>query len=248
MDSTFFWLLMTAAFAALSIGTVFSRRRRIPFTLRRIDAYRAMPLNVDGAVESNQRVHLSVGGAAVGQSSTLTAVAALSTMYILAERQAFASNVPIITLTDPITLAIAQDTLRRAYLSRRNLNAYKAGNVIWYPQSERSLAFGAGAGTLIRTRDVSGNILLGDFGAELAFIGEASIRRDLFFVGQSTRLEGQAIAFAQSDTPLIGEELFLGNAYLTPENPSNMGAAFAMDMLRWAIIITIILVALVNAN
>jgi hypothetical protein len=248
LDSTFFWLLLTAAFSALSIGTVVSRRRRIPFSLRRIEAYRTMPLNVDGAVESNQRIHFSVGGAAVGQSSTLTALAGLSTMYILAERQAFASNVPIITLTDPITLAIAQDMLRRAYLSRNNLKTYQANTVIWYPQSERSLAFGAGAATLIRTRDVSGNILLGEFGPELAFIGEASIRRDTFFVGHSTRLEGQAIAYAQSDNPLIGEELFVGNAYLTPENPSNMGSVMAMDVLRWVIIAAIILVALVNAN
>lgn len=248
MDSTFFWLLLTAAFAALSIGTVVSRRRRNPFTLRRINAYRTMPHNVDGAVESNQLVHFSVGGAAIGQTSTLSALAALSTMYILAERQAFATNTPIITLTDPITLAVAQDTLRRAYLSRNNLKAYKADAVMWYPQSERSLAFGAGASTLIRTRDVSSNILLGDFGTELAYIGEASLRQDTFFVGHSTRLEGQAIAYAQSDNPLIGEELFMGNAYLTPDNPSNMGAALAMDALRWVIIIAIILVALVNAN
>ena len=89
--------------------------------------------------------------------------------------------------------------------------------------------------------------MLGRFGAELAYIGETSARYDQSFVGHSTSLEGQAVAFAQSEAPVIGEELFVGGAYSSPESSFEIGGVIAIDVLRWVAIAAIIVIAISNA-
>lgn len=243
---TYFWLILTTAFVASVLGSLFTRRRRKPLSLRPIRGYQIMPLAIDAAIESNARAHISIGSAGLGQASTLTALAALTLVYELTERQAFTQNLPIVTVADPLGLAVAQDTLRRAYLTRNNLKTYQSYAAMWFPEGERSVAFGAGIAALTGIENISSHLLLGRFGAEIAFVGEASMRRDTVYIGHSTQLEGQAIAFVQSDAALIGEELFVGDAYLNPMSSSAMGRVLAMDTLRWVIIAAIIIAALVN--
>jgi hypothetical protein len=244
-DTGYFWLIFLTALVLSILGGHAAGRRRKPLTLRPIRGYQAMPLAIAESIESNRRVHLSPGSAGIGQPSTLVALAALTLVYELAEYQAFTPTVPLVSASDPITLAAAQDSLRRAYLTRGNLQAYYYSKpVVWYPQGERSLAFGAGVASLTRTENLSSNILLGTFGPELAFIGEASMRQNAFFIGHSTQPEGQAIAYAQADAPLIGEELFVGDAYLEPTNAFAAGRLIALDALRWVMIVVIILVAI----
>lgn len=243
-DNVYFWLIFVTALVASVLGGMTARRRRKPLTLRTVAGYQAMPLVIDEAIESNRRVHLSPGSAAIGQPSTLVALAALTLIYEITKRQAFTRSTPFVTVSDPITLAAAQDAVRRGYHAGGNLDTYYYSNsVMWLPQGERSLAFGAGAATLTRTYNIPANIAIGSFGTELAFIGEASTRYDTFFIGHSTQLEGQAIAFAQSDAPLIGEEIFVGDAYFDSSNALAVGRLIALDVLRWAIIIAIIMVA-----
>lgn len=246
-ENTYFWLIITLAFAITVLsGTITSRRRRLP-TLRPIAGYEAMPRAVDESIESDRRLHLSLGSAAVGQTSTLTAIAANSVIYALAERQAFMDKTPLVTMSDPVTLAITRDTLRKAYIARENIEAFRTRSAVWLPQGQYSVAFGAGAAVLSKNMDTSANILIGQFGPELAFLGEASTRARQNFIAASTTLEGQAIAFAQSDAPLIGEEIFVGGAYLEPESATFAGGVIALDVLRWAVIIGIIIAAVVNA-
>lgn len=246
-DIAYFWLILLTAFVASLLGGLIARNRRRPLALRHIPAYKAMPLTVDEAIESNRQVHFSPGSAAIGQTSTLVAQAAMTIIYALAERQAFTNTTPLITVSDPVSLAAAQDAVRRAYLTHGNMANYgRTVPAIWFPQGERSLAFGAGIAMLSRTYAISSNIMVGGFGPELAYVGEASTRQRIFMIGHSSQLDGQAIAFAQSDLALLGEELFVGDAYLEPNNSSAIGRVIALDVLRWVVIAAIILVALVS--
>ena len=246
-NSVYFWLLVTITFSVSAISWVFARRRGSPITLRAIAGYQAMPLVVDEAIESAQRVHLSLGSVGIGQTSTIDAIAALSLVHELATRQAFTQTTPLVTVSDALTLPLAQDNLRRVYRAYNNLDTYYYSNAaVWYPQGERSLAFGAGVATLNSTENVSGSITIGRFGAEIAFLGEANLRRDTTFIGHSTDLTGQAIAYAQSDTPLIGEELFASDAYVDPSSPSAISKVITLDTLRWVAIAAIIVLALLN--
>jgi hypothetical protein len=245
-ETTFFWLILTAAFVVTVLGGVILNRRGKQLVLRSIPGYRAMPSAVEQSIESDRPLHLSLGASAVGQSGTLAAIAGTNVIFALVERQAFTRRIPLISLTDPVSLAVTQDTLRKAYLARQNLAAYRSNAVAWFPQGARSLAFAAGASSLAHSMNVSSAILVGEFGQELAFIGEAGVRHRQYLIGASTDLEGQAVAYAQSDVLLIGEELFVGGAYLEPRNATYQGGVIALDVLRWLVVIAIIIAALVR--
>jgi hypothetical protein len=109
----------------------------------------------------------------------------------------------------------------------------------WYPQGPSSFAFAAGAGAEILDADASLNVLIGRYGAEMMLLAENAVRYDRTVVGQSDQVIGQAVAYAVSDTPLIGEELYVGGAYLA-RTPLHVGGVFAQDLLRFLVITVII--------
>lgn len=236
-DATLTWALLLIAFVSLLAGSTLVRRRRTPLDLRPIGGYQVLPLAIDEAVESDRPLHFSLGASAIGGDSTPTLLAATEIIYHLVTRLSFGRRLPLVTLSDPMTLAVASDTLRKAYALRNNLEAYRSRAVAWYPQGERSLAFAAGIASHAADINVSSHILLGNFGAEMAYVGESNIRRDVHLIANSTTLEGQAVAYAMGEQMIIGEELFVGSAYLDRDNPLHMGSLIAQDTLRWLVII-----------
>jgi hypothetical protein len=240
-ESLIVYLLLFIGVAATLIGSVLARR----IALRPIDGYSAMPLSVGEAVESDRAVHVSLGSSAIREESTLTALASAEVLYHIAERSAVGDRPTFVTLSDPVTLGIAQDTLRRAYKARARLDRYRPSLARWYPQGPRSFAFAAGAGLSAVDEKASVHIVIGRFGAEMALLTENVIRTDGTLITHSDRIEGQAVAYALSDTPLIGEELFAGGAYLG-RTPLLIGGVAALDVLRYLTLAALIAAAIVS--
>ncbi len=235
------WVLLAVTVAATFAGALIARRRTL--ALRPIAAYALLPDLMADAVESDHTVHFSTGSAALGQMSTVSALASAELIYRLSSRLAVGERMPLITLSAPLTLPLAQDTLRRAYEYRQRLDAHRVRSAAWFPQGRRSLAFAAGATSLAADADVSTSVLLGQFGAELALFGASAVRHDQRLIAHSDLVEGQAVAFAQADRVLIGEELYAGAAYLDGR-PFDVGGVVALDVLRWLVIIAIVVAAL----
>jgi hypothetical protein len=222
------------------IVTQFIRRRRSLYTLRPIQAYSDLPLMVGEAIESNRPVHVSLGGAGLGGDDTLLALASAELFYQTAERAAVGGVNPILTISDSSAIPLGQDTLRRAFTARGLLNRYQRGSVRWYPAGPRSLAFAAALTATLADDDVGANVLVGRFGPELALVTEAAARRQQPVIAASSQLEGQAIAYVMSDTPLIGEEIFQGGAYLG-ESAAQTAGVVTQDVLRWLLILAILI-------
>src|SRR5690606_52204 len=138
-DSELIISLLTIAFSATLIGALIARR--VPVRLRPIRAYDAMPQIAANAVESGQRVHFSLGSSAVGEQSTVSALASSEIVYQIADHLVVSPYPPLITLSHPATLPLAQDTLRRAYETRLRTEAFHTTQAAWYPLGLRSLAF-----------------------------------------------------------------------------------------------------------
>lgn len=234
--------LLTAVFATL-IGLIIARRRVFLFALRPIPAYAMLPESAADAVESANQIHFSMGSSAIGETSTVSALASAEIIYRLSERLAVGYRPALVTLSSAITLPLAQDTLRRAYEYRQRMDRYRSSAAVWFPQGPRSLAFAAGAASLAADADVYSSVLVGHFGIEMALLGESALRHDQVLIAHSDLPEGQAVAFAQADEALIGEELYAGTAYLSGR-PLDMAGAIAMDLLRWIVIAAIIIAAL----
>ncbi len=246
--SVFTLLVLLVTFVLITIVSQFLRRQqRIRLALRRISAYQGMPVAISEAVESERPIHVSFGGRGLGTESTISALSVADMLYPLVERAAIASQTPIVSLSDPTALGLAQGTLLRAYRRRENLKYYSSAAARWYPQGPRSLAFAAGVGSALADEDSNLSVVGGRFGPEIAFIAESAMRYDQMFFGQSDQLDGQAVAWVMSERPLIGEELYVAGAYL-PRKPSalHLSQLIAMEGLRLAAIMAILLVAVIK--
>jgi hypothetical protein len=233
-------LILLLAMVVTIIATQFIRRRPSLVTLRPIPAYADLPLRVGEAIEANRPVHISLGSASLGGSNTVLALAGAELFYQTAQRAAIGAVSPILTISDTTAIPLGQDMLRRAYRSRNLLERYPRGSVRWYPAGARSLAFAAALTATLADDRVASNILVGSFGPELALVTEAAVRRNQGVIAASDQLEGQAVAYAMSDTPLIGEEIFTAGAYLG-ESASQTGAVVTMDILRLLLILAMLI-------
>lgn len=247
-EVAFFWMIVLLAFVTSAVGSAFLHRRRRPLVIRQVRGYQTMPLLIDEAIEGARRTSVSIGGVEIGQNTTVTSLAALSLLYELSRRQSFTASTPLVTTSDGIVLLAAGDMVRRAYAFEDNADVFRANSVVWLPAGSRSVAFGAGVAVLNSIENVSSNVMLGAYGAEVALVGDASARRDTFFIGQSTQMLGQAVAYVFSDAPLIGEELFVSDAYMRPTDTRAQVQLLIIDVLRWALVAAIVLIAILNVE
>ncbi|MBN1680076.1 MAG: hypothetical protein JW966_07275 [Anaerolineae bacterium] len=234
-------VLILVALAATLAGRLLAKRWRLHW--RSIPAYVVLPESAADAVESDNRIHFSMGSSAIGQASTVSALVTAELVYRLSQRLVVSRQTPLITVSDPVTLTLAQDTLRRAYEYRCRIERYHSRAAAWYPQGARSLVFAAGVSSLAADADVSRSVLLGRFGYELALLGESALRHGQVLIAHSDRIEGQAVAFAQAQQVLIGEELYVGPAYMNGRL-IEQGSVIALDLLRWLVIVGVLITAL----
>lgn len=224
---------------ALVVIAVLSRRRQRPFALRPIAAYERVPALVGDSIESGRPLHLSLGSAGIGGESTALAIASAEFAYQITQRVAIGDASPIMTFTDPTALPLAQDTLRRAYQARGLGAAHRYSSARWFPYGSRSLAFAAAVGAMMAEDRVSANVLAGSYGPELALIMDSSYRQRVPVIAVSDQPEGQAIAYALADAPLIGEEVFAAGSYLDGST-HQMSESAAMDLLRWLLVLALL--------
>ena len=235
-------LLLTLLLYGVSIGV--ARRRELP--LRDIPAYRVLPQMIGGAIETNRPVHVSAGSAGIGGESTVLMLVSAELFYQVTRRAVIGAAGPLLTTSNSTALPVGYDVLRRAYASRQMIHRFRASEVHWYPSGPRSLAFAAALTALMGDNRVHTNVLAGSFGPELALVMDAAYRRDQRVVAGSNQLEGQAVAYALADEPLIGEEIFMAGAYLD-EGRSFRAVIMTQDFLRWILILVIIGLALFTA-
>ncbi len=244
MDSTtqvLTTLIILLALVVSVIVTQFIRRRKEAFPMRAIPAYESIATMIGASIEAGRPIHVSFGSAGLGGSNTALTLASAELLFQVVQRNLVGST--IVTVSDPSALPLAYGTLRRAYATRRE--RLSNSSVRWYPEGARSLAFAGALTGMLADERVSGNILVGSFGVEIALILDTAARRRQTTIAGSVDLDGQAVAFAMADAPLIGEELFVAGAMLGG-SASQRSSVVTLDVLRWLLILGI-LVATINS-
>ena len=231
-------LVILFALAASIIVTQFIRRRQTAFPMRAIPAYDSLPLLVGASIEAGRPMHVSFGSAGLGGANTALTLASSELFYQVTNRNL--SGATVLTVSDPSALPLGYGTLRHAYATRRERQ--HVSSVRWYPSGERSLAFAAALTGVLGDERVSGNVLIGSFGPELALVLEAAARRRQISIAGSVDLGGQAVAYGMADQALIGEELFVAGAYLGG-SAAQRGSIVTLDLLRWLLILGVLIAA-----
>jgi len=224
-------------FAAVLMGIFTLAQGRFPLHFRKIPAFTRVRRAVSLVVEDGTRLHVSLGHGNLLTQLGAAAFAGLSLLRRLGEVTSLSDRPPIATAGDSALAIVAQDTLRTAHEAVAVEQPFDINNARLTGLTPFS--FAAGVLPTIRDESVSTNVLIGNFGLEIGLLTEAADRQGATVIAASDNLPAQAILYAASPDPIIGEELFAAGAYVQ-SGPMHVASLLVQDILRWLIIIIII--------
>jgi hypothetical protein len=227
--------------AVMMVGLSFLRRKSPP-VFRDIPALSRLRQAVGLVVEDGSRLHVSLGRGALTTPQSASALAGLALLHRLADLTSAGDQPPIATSGDATLAILSQDTLQNAAkLYDQNASDPVTGRLTGLTP----FSYAAGAIPAIRDEKVSANVLMGNFGAEVALLTDAVERENSFVLAGSDDLTAQALIYASAQEPLIGEEIFATGAYV--ESGSLHSASLTVqDILRWILIAAILVGALLT--
>lgn len=221
--------------------------------MRLITAFDKVRQMTGASIESSRPLHVSIGSTTIGDETTLLALLSSEFIYYATREIAIGDAPPLFTVSEGASLPLASNTLSRAYNHENRGHVLNLANPVsgqaisnrWYPSGKRSLAFASALMTMQADDNLSGNVLLGRYGLELALILDSAYRNKRPTVATSDVLDGQAIAYAMADDTLIGEEVFAASAYLT-DDVGLQKRNFTIDLMRGLVVIAIIGLTIYN--
>ena len=223
--------------AAILLAALTLIKRKSPPVFREIPALARVRRAAGMAVEDGTRLHVSLGRGGLLTRHGAAGLAGLALLRQLSEQTSVSDRPPIASSGDPVLSALSQDTLHAAYLSAGAEELYQPA----YGRLAGLTPFSYAAGTIpiIRNEQISTNVLIGDFGSEVALLADAAERESAVLVGAASDPAAQAILFATTSDPMMGEELFAASAYVGRE-PSHRASLQVQDILRWLIILALL--------
>jgi len=201
-------------------------------SLRPIAAFDSIKLLMAQAIEEGKSLHLSLGSGSVTDATTAETLAGLTVLEHLSLQSAAAETSPVVTMADPATMLMAQNTLRKAYGNNSRGALEAAARVQWI--SPQPAAYAAGVMGVLALDDVSGNVMLGHFGDEYLLMGESAHKQDPPIATVAGAGSPQVLPYVLATSPkaLWGEEIFAAGAYLS-KKPMHIGSLLAQDTVRW---------------
>ena len=226
--------LIILAIIAFLLLAITLWKRKSPAKRREIPALAQLYRMLGLSVEDGTRLHISLGSGSLLDVRGGSALAGLAMLRYIAERTSVSDKPPVASAGNPVLGLLSQDTLQAGYQAAGVEDAYThtAGRVTGLSP----FGYAAGAMHISQNENVSVNIMIGNFGPEVALLTDASERDSVAMVGASDNLAGQAVLFANTQDALIGEELFSMGAYLGA-GASHAASLTVQDILRWVIII-----------
>ena len=229
-------------------------KRGAKISLRPIASYAALKRLLANAAETGHPIHLSLGTAGVGDAATADTMAGLTILRYLAERAAVSAAPPIVSMSDPTTLVIAQDVLRRAYRRHGYADDYDPtrarliapnpalGTTILPAPVESAagqgegFAYAAGVMRMLTRSKLTANVMVGRFGDEFLLMAEAGAQKDLNQIGGTSSTRVLPFVYTSMSSPLMGEEIYAAGAYLG-DQPGHVSSLAAQDAIRWLLIL-----------
>jgi len=208
-------------------------KRKSPPTFRGIAALARLKRSAGLAVEDGSRMHISLGRGSLLTQGGAASFAGLALLRHLAEQTSLSDRPPIATSGDATLAVLSQDTMRSAYRAATAEELYKASN--GRLSGLTPFSYAAGAMPILRDEQVSTNVLIGDFGPEIALLTDAAERENALLVAGASDPAAQAVIFASTTEPLVGEELFAAPAYIGKDT-SQRASMQVQDILRWVVI------------
>jgi hypothetical protein len=218
-------------------------RKEFPYALRDIPSFARLRRAIGLAIEDGSRVHFSLGRGSLNMPWSAAAFVGLATVRRVAELTSVSDRPSVVTSGDGALAVLSQDTLKASYVAAVAPERYD-------PCSGRAtgltpFSYVAGAIPVMCDENISTNVIVGNFGLEVALLADAAERQDNFTIVASDNIPAQAVLFASGSNPLIGEELYAVGAYVQAGAVHNASLR-VQDLLRWVFIVAVVVGALLK--
>ncbi len=177
----------------------------------------------------------------LGTAGDIATIAGFTILSRVARRTAEYQTRVIVPVQDPVVLAIAQETVRTAYLEVGRPDQYNPDN-IFFLTSMQFPYVAAVNGIMLRERPAT-NFYMGTFYAESLILAETGNIAASIQIAGTDQIAQLPFFVAATDYTLIGEELYAASAYLSQE-PIQLGSLKAQDYTKAILMIIIIVGAI----
>jgi len=217
--------------------------RKSPPTFRELSAFRLLRKAIGLSVEEGSRLHVSLGRGGVNTPQWASALAGLATLLRIANLASAGDRPPVATCGDGALSILAQDTLQVSYQKTTSAGQFDSTNSRLTGLTPFSYV--AGAIPIMHDEQISTSILIGNFGIEAGLMTDAAERQGSRCVAASDNLSAQAVLYASTQDPLIGEELYAAGAY-TGAGIMHAVSLHVQDILRWLIVAVVLIGILIK--
>lgn len=240
---SFTGLVVIVIFIGLMLFFYFIDEEQEEKKIRAIPAYEKIIQEINIAVEDGSQLHISLGRGGLTGPESSSALAGLSILKQIIERSSVCDYPPVVTTGNAVVSILAQDTIRGTSkaISVSIQGRDPTGELV----GVTPFSYAAGTLTTIRNDNVSANVHTGWFGNEVTWLTTAGERQSTPTIAGSASLPAQSVIYASASDPLIGEDLFVGGAYLGA-GKMHQASISAQDVMRWIIIILILGSVLLN--
>ena len=177
----------------------------------------------------------------LGTAGDIATIAGFTILSRVAKRTAEYQTKVIVPVQDPVVLAVAQETVRTAYLEAGRPDQYNPDNV-FFVTSMQFPYVAAVNGIMLRERPAT-NFYMGVFYAESLILAETGNIAGSIQISGTDQVAQLPFFVAATDYTLIGEELYAASAYLSQE-PVQLGTLKAQDYTKAIVILYIIMGAI----
>ncbi|MDP2857204.1 MAG: hypothetical protein Q8P50_04405 [Bacillota bacterium] len=209
--------------------------------LRRIAGLDALDECVGRAAEMGRPIHVTPGLGGLTGTSAPQILAGLEIQSYLANKCATYDVRLFCSVSEPEVLPVAQEIQKASHVAAGRPDTYREEDVRFLSQSQFAFA-SAIIGIIERERCVA-SVMIGAFAAEALFLAENSAQLGCITIGGATNLYQIPFFIAACDYTLVGEEVFVGGAYVSQDQAKIAGLR-AQDIGKALTIALLIVVAL----
>ncbi len=250
MNITFFVPIAVIALVLIVfrlIHHIFMRRLKAGrgVALRPLAGYDELRGEMGKAIESGQKVHITLGQGNLAGTASQSSVAALDVLDYLAADGCTNDTPPLVTAGEGTIMVAAQDKMRQAFDAANRSRDYSGRSAQFVAHDTNPYAYAAGVSATMGQEKVVGNVLMGHMGPELAIMAVTGERKKIDQIIGTDDPTAMAVATAVTDKALIGEELFAAGAYLAGR-ADQVASIRIQDVLRWLTMAAILIWAILT--
>jgi hypothetical protein len=221
---------------ALSFITLAKRGKKL--YIRPLAGIEAVDEAIGRATEMGKPILYILG---LGSADMIATIASFIILGRVAKKTAEYQTPILVPCNDPINMAVAQETVRAAYLEAGRPDQYKEENIFYLTSMQ--FAYVAGVNGIMLREKPATNFYLGKFYAESLLLAETGSLAGSIQISGTDEIAQIPFFVAATDYTLIGEELYAASAYLGRE-PVLLGTLKGQDWGKAAVMIALLLGAL----